>query len=94
MSYEGYEEYLCENGHYTTVQCYDFADCSNCSCGAKFVCQHSVDQTNGYDEEDDSTFAAAKVEIGWDDVTNQDHYGNIYYTKWMKYAPAKDSPWI
>lgn len=51
MSYEGYEQFLCSNGHYMTADAY--ADpIQVCKCGAKVVWWNSVDITNGtYDED-------------------------------------------
>ena len=57
MSYEGYDQVLCENGHYHTYDCYDFweAEGWNCpTCGAKAAWSNMVDVTNGsYDVDDD-----------------------------------------
>jgi cytochrome c553 len=47
MSYEGYEQLICANGHYLVRDCYapDLdADCD--SCGAEIAERHCVDQTN------------------------------------------------
>jgi hypothetical protein len=49
VSYEGYTEYLCARGHRRVYDCWDDVDSHTCSCGAKFVFQHMVDQTNGED---------------------------------------------
>lgn len=51
MSYEGYEERLCKNGHHWTDSCYgESTPCPRCK--EKAVWSHSVDCTNGveYDE--------------------------------------------
>lgn len=50
MSYEGYEQCLCKNGHLSSFDAYDCFDkdnmfCSNC--GAPIVWSNMVDQTNG-----------------------------------------------
>lgn len=46
MSYEGYTQALCANGHEQTVQQYD--DRATCDlCSAKIVWRHEVDVTNG-----------------------------------------------
>ena len=50
MSYEGYEQVLCENGHYFTFDCYDYwqEDKWVCPiCGAKSAWSNMVDVTNG-----------------------------------------------
>lgn len=57
MSYEGYEQLLCKNGHYHTADCRDdgMSRDPNCipfnsvkcpDCGAEFVWMNSVDDTN------------------------------------------------
>lgn len=87
MSYEGYEEYLCKNGHYSSCDCY----CSvpKCPyCGSKFEFWHPVDQTNGAVEEDPSTRPALKEEAGFDDEWREDHYGNKYSIPIPRYAPG------
>jgi len=46
MSYEGYEQFLCENGHFWTVDCYDSrTKCPDCK--GKAVWFNGVDLTNG-----------------------------------------------
>lgn len=48
MSYEGYEQVLCENGHYATVDCYNFDEDWRCFyCGAKAKWTNGVNLTNG-----------------------------------------------
>lgn len=52
MSYEGYTEYLCVDGHYWAVDCFmDYSDvkpsCPSCKKGVAFG--NSVDQTNASD---------------------------------------------
>ncbi len=49
MSYEGYNQLLCANGHLSGCDCYDFLGNDEvCSiCGAAIVWSNSVDQTNG-----------------------------------------------
>ena len=46
MSYEGYVEKLCANGHLVIHDAYQDVDTS-CHCGAAFVFRHDVDETNG-----------------------------------------------
>ncbi len=54
MSYEGWVEYLCENGHYHRWDCSDpdqpyNPDDFKCSdCGAGRTTMRYIDQTNGY----------------------------------------------
>ena len=53
MSYEGFTQYLCKNGHLHELDCYmdDLKICPVCS--EKIVWENSVDVTNGsFDEID------------------------------------------
>ena len=59
MSYEGYEQYLCANGHLRVYDCWDIPpyegvenpdEVINCNCGAPLVFHHSVNTTNGEEE--------------------------------------------
>jgi len=48
MSYEGYEQCICEKGHYfenSNVYQWDVAE--GCDCGAPTVFTNAVDETNG-----------------------------------------------
>lgn len=45
MSYEGYDQHICHNGHRFDEDCY--SDHPTCHCGAKSFWSNSVDQTNG-----------------------------------------------
>lgn len=93
MSYEGYEELLCGNGHYFAHDCYGDAPETCPRCGAPWAYSHGVDQTNGYDEECPNTYSAAKAVVGLEDDWNNDHYGNRYATQTKRYAPAPGSQW-
>lgn len=54
MSYEGYTEKLCKQGHLWSDDCYsDPTPCPHCFGMA--VWQHHVDQTNGEEEMEDGT---------------------------------------
>lgn len=51
MSYEGFEQRLCANGHFTRIEAYEFLyedyEDQKCSlCDAPFVWRNSVNQTN------------------------------------------------
>ncbi len=48
MSYEGYEQCICENGHYFTQPGqYAFSEgLSKCQCGSEVAWSNSVDETN------------------------------------------------
>jgi hypothetical protein len=54
MSYEGYDQQICQNGHYTEVDCYDnsyddlVAACKICE--APIGWTNGVNQTNGPDQ--------------------------------------------
>ena len=56
MSFEGYYQLICRNGHY---MCYDVYDCpenTRCDiCNAEIVWKHIVDLTNGSYEFDPDT---------------------------------------
>lgn len=46
MSYEGYEQRLCANGHLSHVDAFD-NDAGPCRCSAPIAWWNDVDQTNG-----------------------------------------------
>lgn len=46
MSFEGYFECLCPEGHYWTADCY--TDDQTCRCGLEASETNLVDQTNGF----------------------------------------------
>jgi len=54
MSFEGYDQILCENGHYHTHDCYNYTDFNawTCFCGAKCAWYNTVDETNGTHDPD------------------------------------------
>lgn len=96
MSYEGYEEFICPNGHHWGVDAsvFNYGNleereqayvCPHCKEKAKYAC--SVDETNGYNENNPWTFSGPKEEIGFDDEWHQDHYGNKYAVKIPKFQP-------
>ena len=53
MSYEGYEQHICANGHRFDMPCgyqyWEAEEAPKCGCGAKSVWYNPVDQTNGDD---------------------------------------------
>lgn len=49
MSYEGYTEFLCKEGHYFCMDCCDDGVTRCPRCGATVAYTNSVDQTNGED---------------------------------------------
>jgi len=91
MSYEGYEEYLCETGHYWTRDVYSKTDDGEkCPyCNGKPSHWHPVDQTNGFELNNFSTYPAVKHTSGYKDVWQKDHYGNQYATKITIFKPGK-----
>lgn len=52
MSFEGYEQRLCKNGHYEIFDVYEFSprDDSTCYCGEKWAWFNLVDCTNEPDD--------------------------------------------
>ena len=55
MSYEGYSQFICKNGHYFTLDCSyadDNPECPNCF--SKPIWENGVDQTNGCESTDDN----------------------------------------
>lgn len=89
MSYEGFVEFLCEQGHYHTCDCNDSYPKTCEVCGGSINYRHSVDTTNGYNEEYPSTCRGPKTEIGFDDRWQEDHYGNRYAVKILRFEPDK-----
>lgn len=87
MSYEGYEEFLCANGHYHCTGSWDEELASCPFCKAPIAYSNNVDVTNGEDESEPWTMPAPKEEIGFDDDWRQDHYGNKYAVKVIRYDP-------
>ena len=86
MFYEGINEYICSEGHYSVEDIYYSSGfCSVCNKSAVFCC--SVDYTNGYEEDNPQTHYGTKEEISYDDVWKIDHYGNKYALKLKKYKP-------
>ena len=53
--------------------------------------QSSIDETNGYDPDDELTFEAPKIETGFHDEWCVDHRGNQYVKKHLTYRPPPNS---
>ena len=87
MSYEGYVEFICSNGHYMTLDAYDHLPRECSKCGSTSAHYHDVVQTNGIEEDNPSTFSSPKEEDGFEDEWHIDHYDNKYATKILKYRP-------
>ncbi len=102
MSYEGYVEYLCANGHLRIRNCWDDYDCdengpfqkppSKCNCGADFVVRHSVDQTNG-DILDDPSTMPMSLEVATPAVIHTCSCGNVHIVEEIRYkVPQRTTP--
>ena len=65
MSFEGYYQRLCKNGHSMDVDCYMENDEDRCAiCGAEIVWANLVDETNGsHDEEGRRIDGCVKLKI-------------------------------
>jgi len=79
MSYKGYIEYLCSNGHRRVFDCYNepLPD-KRCNCGAKYVWLNIVDETNNegtpYPLEIDIPEQGEKCNMGHFHVTREITY--------------------
>ncbi len=102
MSYEGTEEFICDLGHYWTADALTFmyADgeekertmtCSHCKGRAKWW--SSIDETNGFYENEPRTFEAKKTLVGFYDVPLVDHRGNHYVGLLNKWEPDPTARW-
>ncbi len=78
MSYEGYTQYLCENGHSLTRDCME-SNPKVCSyCEARVVWANGVDQTNGSLHQFDLT------DEQWGDLDDEytdDEWNDLLYCK-------------
>src|SRR4051812_41451925 len=87
MSYEGYTELLCDGGHYGAFNVYVERPKRCAICRKFWAYRHSVDETNGFIEDDPGTYPARKEAITYEDIWHRDHYGNRYATKRLLYRP-------
>jgi hypothetical protein len=65
MSYEGFEDFLCKNGHLDSFDCYDAPSPSEFKCrfcGEGYLARNTVDQTNGFVEGSDWPNHRVKLE--------------------------------
>ena len=90
MSYEGYYEWLCENGHYSASNCYAPEPKKCRVCGARIAHRCGVDQTNGVDPECPYTMPGKKRKVGTDDEWTTDHHGNKFAIAHPRYKPTDD----
>ena len=72
MSYEGYVEKLCKNGHVDSFDAYDEPDDKCSTCDAPWAWTHRVDLTNGSDPNDPSTIMAP-LEVDQESVWEECH---------------------
>ena len=64
MSFEGYYQVLCENGHYTAFDVFDEPEKQECGiCGASRAWENLVDQTNGSYDDDSVTRIDGHVDL-------------------------------
>ncbi|SRR5579862_197317 len=84
MSYEGYDEILCSNGHRTVFDAYDsplFDGVFRCTvkgCEGSLAWSTSVDQTNGIDEETGKCPGEVELEIDKPAKTCTCACGNVH----------------
>lgn len=98
MSYEGITQIICQNGHYheyTSSQEHTepgkSGSCPECGSSPQF--RHEVDLTNGEVTGDSSTLRAWVNEIYIGDIPFQDHLGNVYFAKDLRYEPHNPKVW-
>ena len=94
MSYEGYEEFLCQWGHYWVEDAYfsfELTEVKCPRCRQKAAYYHSVNQTNGEDLNDPSTMSALSDPIGYSDWWQEDQRTKkIYFCKIPVYFPNEN----
>ena len=84
MSFEGFDQLLCDNGHLREFDIYLAPDLNNegnrCpNCAAVFVWRHTVDETNGYVLDDPSTHRHP-LEVATEQETKQCNLGHSHVT--------------
>lgn len=81
MSFEGYVQILCKNGHYWEVDCYD-DDEKHCSiCGEKPKWRNLVDITNGSFDFDGSR-CDGYIHLEVKNIKKCTHCGSILETRY------------
>ena len=93
MSFEGFNEYLCENGHYFSCDVFMDQPVQCPVCRARLKYSRMVDQTNGIIEGEPGTYPAELVTIGYTDIPKVDRLGNKYFTTINKYDPKLKQDW-
>lgn len=90
MSYEGVDEWITKKGFYLITDCYEdrptLQDLED-----QLEWHHTVDFTNGIEEEGTYSVYAKKEMLGHIDVWHKDHYGNSYATKKLQFRPLGDN---
>lgn len=98
MSYEGYIQLICPQGHHWTIDAMEEYGgtvsprlCPMCEAKATWLCD--VDVTNGTDPEYPESMPAHVKELPSEDRWHVDHYGNKYATLVRRVEP-NDPRWI
>ena len=88
MSYEGYSQVLCANGHLRAFDCYadngDLEDLGACGCGAPFVYRNMVDETNGMILDEAHT-CPRKFEVNTPELTELCNLGHGHVIREVTY---------
>lgn len=87
MSYEGFEEYICAGGHYSSYDAHADQPLRCEICQQWLVWHHIVDQTNGMDKDVPSTFHGAKIALDPEEIECLDHRSNTYFQLRERWAP-------
>ncbi len=96
MSYEGYYQYLCANGHLRICDC-NMDDDSPCEhCGAEMVWVNCVDVTNGsHDEAGTRIDGYVELEIAVERLCVCPTCGVLHHAKAREYViPADAGNWV
>lgn len=76
MSFEGYYQKICENGHLTHEDVYAPESETCVTCGKKFIFKNLVDTTNGSWDEDGNRIDGAMV-FKIDKIIKCEHCGSV-----------------
>ena len=93
MSYEGFEERICKTGHYLMQDVYQDTLTTCPICDAEWQWYSLVDQTNGYEPNNPSTWPAPTEIAGIEELWKEDKYKNRYCIERKLYRPVKGSRW-
>jgi hypothetical protein len=99
MSFEGYVEYLCEDGHYNRLDAsylWDMHTPTCTYCARPVAWSRVVDETNGIDFDDPSTLPYAALEVLTPERTERCSLGHMHVTAPARYripvSAAKGEP--